>query len=200
MAQQIRAVIRMALVVVVALVSVTALVSARQSETAPAALEAGGVGSAPAPLPAASPAAIKSDPTAAAALDSLSIKTVPSAQEGVRRRTIDEFGATCLVAGDVDIAILPGAARKLDETIRAAKVSGEGWVVDGELWLGRPERAAKAFGASAVYADEQEVWIFIVTDNGPRGRELRQSRSESGKVVWFPLDQASPTACPSEGA
>lgn len=188
--KQIRASLRFVIVVLIALAALAAVMSARPSETAPAALDAVGGGSTATALPAAA----QSDPPAAAS-DSLPINRVPDARAAAQRRMIDEFGPPCMIEGDVDIFVLPGAARKLDEKITVANVSGEGWVVDGKLWPGSPERAAKAFGASTLYADDHSIWMFIVTGNVPRARELHRSQSESGKVTWEPLNQIS--ACAS---
>lgn len=189
--------VALAVAAVVALVALAALTLTRPPADSPSSLGAEASGSASGSSTVASQATNQTLPLpTSAGLDSLPIKKVPFAEEAVRQHMTMQFGVTCFTSGEADVYFSAEDARKLDEKIAAAKVVEEGWVVAGELWLGSPDRAAKAFGASTVYGDERSVWMFMVTDNVPRGRELHQYRSESGKVTWAPLNQVSP--CGSE--
>ncbi len=114
------------------------------------------------------------------------------------QRMAKDFGVSCWVGGDGYYVWPPESARELDEKIDAANLAGEGWVTVDELWLGSVEGAAKAFGASALFADGHSFWMYVDQDGAPRARELIAVRSASGKVAWMPFAQISATSCDAD--
>lgn len=134
----------------------------------------------------------EAEPSAGQSVGMLSAKQVPDAQEAVQRRMIDEFGLTCLTQSDVLLWIPETAPETIEKQIVDAGLNDEGWVVDQKLWLGSAVDAAVAMAATAIYEDEDATWILLVDKSGPRGVQLVDSRSTSGKTVWSALNQVSP--------
>lgn len=188
-----RAIAGLLLVVVVGVGALGAVMTVRQPATSPAVLGTG----------ADSPAAASALPRQAAstvAADALPIMEVPQARFAAQDRMVREFGVRCMIEGEADAFPLPDAAADLDRAITAANVGDSGWVVKDQVWLGSPETAAKAFGASTLYADGESFWLFFAESDLPRARELHQAVSTSGRTTWRPLDQITAIPCDSEAA
>jgi hypothetical protein len=120
---------------------------------------------------------------------------VPNAREAVQRRLIDDFGAKCLVGSDVLVWIPDSAPEALDKQIAEQQLAEDGWLSPDQSWLGTLEGAARAFAAKAMFSDENETWILVDGDEGPRGIQLQPAKSATGKVVWSSLNMVG--ACTS---
>lgn len=144
--------------------------------------------------PLAGGAIDEAEPSAGQQVGMLSAKQVPDAQEAVQRRMIDEFGLTCLTQSDVLLWIPETAPETIEKQIVDAGLNDEGWVVDQKLWLGSAVNAAVAMAATAMYEDENAIWVLLVDKSGPRGVQLVDSQSTSGKTVWSTLNQVSQCA------
>ncbi len=124
-----------------------------------------------------------------------SVNVVPDAEQAAREVLRDRYGVTCYAQTDVEWVPLPGGVDELKGKADAAHLAGPGWISKG-IWLGARPDAARAFGATDVFADSALVWI--VAPKGAQGvaLHLQSSKLDDARTVWFTLDQIAP--CLSE--
>lgn len=138
-------------------------------------------------------------------VNAMPLTSVEDPELSIIRRMSDEFGTKCFSSGDVVIARPRDLPERLDRQLRAANLTSEGWLPADKadwffsfpksIWVGTALGAADEFGASAAYAHEDSVWLYIVADGRPKGVQLLRFSSASGVVVWAVGSGVGPSDC-----